>query len=100
MNFSSSQRLSYIRQRLENSLMMLEANRDVGRMLQEHAVDAVNYSRTPSSSDRYFKIELHQYKIEVDSHIRNIKRHLRFSEDIRMLVSKQPVRGVRYSLVC
>lgn len=88
LNFSSSQRLSYIRQRLENSLMMLEANRDVGRMLQEHAVDAVNYSRTPSSSDRYFKIELHQYKIEVDSHIRNIKRHLRFSEDIRMLVLK------------
>jgi hypothetical protein len=65
---------------------MLEGNLDVAAVLSEHAGEMHECAGLRLNSKKYFQSELQQYQLRIQCHIREVKRYLAISEDIRILV--------------
>ncbi|KAF8541202.1 hypothetical protein BDD12DRAFT_529067 [Trichophaea hybrida] len=87
LDVSHSQRLTHLRRKLENARSLLESNLDIASILLEHAKEMQKRGVLPETNAR-FQSEVRQYKLRLTCHIRNVRKHLSFSEDIRVLIFK------------
>lgn len=71
---------------------MLEGTLEVAAMLSENATELQwHEGRLRNCTTKNFHTELHNYRRTVDCHIRNVRRHLGFSDSIRIRVSLRPL---------
>ena len=84
---SDIQSLAQLRAKLQSAELLLESNVDVASILSEHAKE-MNIKRVCfAETNRRFQSEILQYKRRQKCHVRNVKKHLAFSEDIHVQVS-------------
>ena len=84
---SHIQALAQLRVKLQSAESLLESNIDVASILSEHAEEMNAKGVSLNETNRRFQSEIRQYKLRQRCHVRNVKKHLAFSEDIRVLVS-------------
>lgn len=83
---SHSQKLTHLRRKLENARSLLESNLDIASILSEHAEEMQKRGVVLPETNARFQSEVRQYKLRLTCHTRNVKKHLSFSDDIRVLV--------------
>ena len=83
---SYSQSLAYLRRKLEDARSLLKTNLDIASTLSDHAEEMQKRGAVVAETNERFQSEVRQYKLRLRCHICNVKKHLAFSEDIRLLV--------------
>jgi len=86
LDISDSQNLASLQRKLENARSLLSTNLDNASTLSEHADDMEQRGAVLRETNERFQSEVRQYQLRIRCHIRNIKKHISFSENIRVLV--------------
>ena len=81
------QTLAQLRVRLRRAESTLKSNADVASILSEHAEEMNTRGVVSAETNYRFQLELQQYILRERCQIRNVKKHMAFSEDVRVLVS-------------
>ena len=84
---SHIQTLAQLRVKLRRAESLLESNVEVASTLSEHAEEMNTKGVVPAETNQRFQSEIQQYKRRQRCHIRNVKKHMGFSDDIRVLVT-------------
>ncbi|KAF8526173.1 hypothetical protein BDD12DRAFT_985012 [Trichophaea hybrida] len=88
MNCHQFQSLAYLRRKLEDARSLLKTNLGIASTLSDQAEEMQRRGVVVAEPNERFQSEVRQYKLRLQCHICNVKKHLAFSEDIRLLVFK------------
>ena len=87
LDVSHIQTLAQLRVKLQRAESLLESSVDVASIISEHAKEMSTKGVVSTETNHRFQSELQQYILRQRCHVRNVKKHMAFSEDIRVLVS-------------
>ncbi|KAF8533414.1 hypothetical protein BDD12DRAFT_865383 [Trichophaea hybrida] len=88
IDISNSLSLALLRRKLEDASSLLSTNLDNASTLLEHADDMQQRGMVSRETNERFRSEVRQYQLRIRCHIRNVQKHICFSEVVHLLIFK------------